>query len=269
MNYCPKCGLPKFDPNWYTWTDGVSAIIPCRCEGTITTNSTAMSQQYYIFTDGKDVFVTDKIEPPLSSNSEDARKEFLSKSVRVENVDIGTNSKYFRWSDGVNCKTFGDEPAAVNHLYPLEADRWRVEYGHYAVLGEKTDLGYKLTGSERTATILPVSQPTEVTGEVSEDEMWDDVWTTIDKADYATNPIIELKSKYTITPKGVGKQNCIPSNAVDKRLRTIKRLTSEVGMSSRYITKLMRQGRLTRYKVGRSTYVSLTEFEEIAKPVHA
>jgi hypothetical protein len=151
MNYCPRCGLPIGFPMNYTG-------MLCSCEETITTNSTTMSQQYYIFTDGKDVFVTDKIEPPLSSNSEDARKEFLSKSVRVENATVrGDKICVF---DVWKVLVGGTE---VNHLYPLEADRWRVEYGHYAVLGEKTDLGYKLTGSERTATILPVSQPQEFT----------------------------------------------------------------------------------------------------------
>lgn len=55
-------------------------------------------------------------------------------------------------------------------------------------------------------------------------------------------------------------------DTIDKKLRTIKRLHEECGISISFIKQLLRQGKLTRYKIGSATYVSLTEFEEIAKP---
>lgn len=50
----------------------------------------------------------------------------------------------------------------------------------------------------------------------------------------------------------------------DKKLRTIKRLHEECGISISYIKQLLRQGKLTRFKIGSATYVSLTEFEQLA-----
>lgn len=51
----------------------------------------------------------------------------------------------------------------------------------------------------------------------------------------------------------------------NKKLRTIKRLHEECGISISYIKQLLRTGKLTRFKIGSATYVSLTEFEQIAQ----
>jgi hypothetical protein len=48
------------------------------------------------------------------------------------------------------------------------------------------------------------------------------------------------------------------------RLRTIKKLNQEVGISVSFIKQLLYEGKLTRYKIGSATYVSLTEFEKLA-----
>lgn len=51
-----------------------------------------------------------------------------------------------------------------------------------------------------------------------------------------------------------------------KNLRTIKKAHQEIGASQSYIKQLLRLGKLTRYKIRSATYVSLTEFENLAKP---
>ena len=51
------------------------------------------------------------------------------------------------------------------------------------------------------------------------------------------------------------------------QLRTIKKASQETGASTRFLHQLITEGKLTRYKVNSATYVSLTEFESIAKPI--
>jgi hypothetical protein len=54
---------------------------------------------------------------------------------------------------------------------------------------------------------------------------------------------------------------------MNKRLRTIKKAAQETGASQSYFKQLLREKKLTRYKINSSTYVSMAEFEAIAKPV--
>jgi hypothetical protein len=54
-----------------------------------------------------------------------------------------------------------------------------------------------------------------------------------------------------------------------KRLVTIKKASQETGASISYFKQLLREKKLTRYKINSSTYISLVQFEEIAKPVEA
>lgn len=56
------------------------------------------------------------------------------------------------------------------------------------------------------------------------------------------------------------------TEAVGLRLRTIKKLSAETGASQSFIKQLLRDGRLKRYHVNTATYVSLTQFEQIAEP---
>jgi hypothetical protein len=49
-----------------------------------------------------------------------------------------------------------------------------------------------------------------------------------------------------------------------KNLRTIKKASDETGASVSFFKQLLREGKLTRYKIKSATYVSLTEFETIA-----
>lgn len=51
-----------------------------------------------------------------------------------------------------------------------------------------------------------------------------------------------------------------------KNLVTIKKAHQVTGASTSYFKQLLRQGRLTRYKINSATYVSLNEFENIAQP---
>lgn len=51
-----------------------------------------------------------------------------------------------------------------------------------------------------------------------------------------------------------------------KRLRTLKKATQETGASLSFFKQLLREKLLTRYKIHSATYISLTEFEELAKP---
>lgn len=52
-----------------------------------------------------------------------------------------------------------------------------------------------------------------------------------------------------------------------KQLRTIKKASAETGASTSFLTQLLEEGKLTRYKINTATYISLVEFESIAKPV--
>lgn len=51
-----------------------------------------------------------------------------------------------------------------------------------------------------------------------------------------------------------------------KNLRTIKKAAAETGVSISYFKQLLREGKLTRYKINSATYVSLVEFEKLAQP---
>jgi len=52
-----------------------------------------------------------------------------------------------------------------------------------------------------------------------------------------------------------------------KNLRTLKKAHFETGASISYFKQLLREGKLKRYKINSATYVSLTEFEELAQPI--
>lgn len=52
-----------------------------------------------------------------------------------------------------------------------------------------------------------------------------------------------------------------------KELRTIKKASEVTGASERFLVQLCEEGKLTRYKINTATYISLIEFESIAKPV--
>ena len=52
-----------------------------------------------------------------------------------------------------------------------------------------------------------------------------------------------------------------------KNLRTLKKANAETGVSISYFKQLIREGKLTRYKIHSATYVSLTEFENLATPM--
>ena len=52
-----------------------------------------------------------------------------------------------------------------------------------------------------------------------------------------------------------------------KELRTIKKASEVTGASERFLVQLLEEGKLTRYKINTATYISLIEFESIARPV--
>jgi hypothetical protein len=51
-----------------------------------------------------------------------------------------------------------------------------------------------------------------------------------------------------------------------KRLVTLKKAHQETGASVSYFKQLLRERRLTRFKIRSATYISLVEFENIAEP---
>lgn len=53
----------------------------------------------------------------------------------------------------------------------------------------------------------------------------------------------------------------------EKALRTIRKAAEVTGASERFFNQLLEEGKLTRYKINTATYISLVEFESIAKPV--
>ena len=55
---------------------------------------------------------------------------------------------------------------------------------------------------------------------------------------------------------------------MERNLRTIKKAASETGASPRFLTQLIEEGKLTRFKINTATYISLTEFEQIAIPIN-
>ncbi len=52
-----------------------------------------------------------------------------------------------------------------------------------------------------------------------------------------------------------------------KNLRTVKKASQETGASVSFFRQLLREGKLTKYRINTAVYVSLTEFEELAQPV--
>jgi hypothetical protein len=50
-------------------------------------------------------------------------------------------------------------------------------------------------------------------------------------------------------------------------LRTLKKASAEIGTSISFLKQLIREGKLTRYKINSATFISLTEFEKLAFPV--
>ncbi len=53
----------------------------------------------------------------------------------------------------------------------------------------------------------------------------------------------------------------------DKKLRSIKKASLETGASVSFFKQLLREGKLTRFKIHSATYVSLVEFENLAQAV--
>ena len=54
---------------------------------------------------------------------------------------------------------------------------------------------------------------------------------------------------------------------MSKNLRTIRKASQEIGASIPFLNQLLQEGVLTRFKIKSATYISLTEFEEIATPI--
>lgn len=52
-----------------------------------------------------------------------------------------------------------------------------------------------------------------------------------------------------------------------KELRTIKKAAEVTGASERFLQRLLQEGKLTKYQINSAVYVSLIEFESIAKPI--
>ncbi|MBL7847242.1 MAG: helix-turn-helix domain-containing protein [Cyclobacteriaceae bacterium] len=52
---------------------------------------------------------------------------------------------------------------------------------------------------------------------------------------------------------------------MDKQLTTIKKASEEIGCSPTFIKQLIKEGLLKRYKIHSATYISMREFESIAK----
>ncbi len=51
-----------------------------------------------------------------------------------------------------------------------------------------------------------------------------------------------------------------------RRLRTIKKASSEIGASISFFKQLIREGKLKKYHINSAVYISLQEFESLAKP---
>lgn len=54
-----------------------------------------------------------------------------------------------------------------------------------------------------------------------------------------------------------------------KNLVTIKKAHQITGASTSYFKQLLREGKLTRFKINSATYISLVEFENLAQPVES
>lgn len=50
-----------------------------------------------------------------------------------------------------------------------------------------------------------------------------------------------------------------------KNLRTIKKAAEITGASERFLVQLIQEGKLTRHKINTATFISMDEFESIAK----
>lgn len=55
-------------------------------------------------------------------------------------------------------------------------------------------------------------------------------------------------------------------DAPDLKLRTVKKASLETGASIAFFRQLLRERKLKKYQINSAVYVSLTEFEQIAKP---
>lgn len=54
----------------------------------------------------------------------------------------------------------------------------------------------------------------------------------------------------------------------EKRLVTIKKAHQETGASTSFFKQLVREQKLTGYYINSALYISLVEFEAVAKPRH-
>lgn len=55
----------------------------------------------------------------------------------------------------------------------------------------------------------------------------------------------------------------------DLKLRTIKRASQEVGISTSFLKQLLREGKLQRFRVNSAVYISLAQFERLAQQEQA
>lgn len=55
----------------------------------------------------------------------------------------------------------------------------------------------------------------------------------------------------------------------DRRLRTVKKMCEETGSSRSFIYTLLKAGAIRRYKIQDVLYISLVEFEALARPVQS
>lgn len=55
-----------------------------------------------------------------------------------------------------------------------------------------------------------------------------------------------------------------PNEMSDKRLVTIKKASSLTGASLSFFKQLIREGKLTRYRINSAIYISMVEFETLA-----
>lgn len=51
-----------------------------------------------------------------------------------------------------------------------------------------------------------------------------------------------------------------------KNLKSIKKASQEIGCSVSFIKQLIREKKLTKFRINSAVYVSLNEFEQIAQP---
>lgn len=51
-----------------------------------------------------------------------------------------------------------------------------------------------------------------------------------------------------------------------KNLKTLKRLSSETGASVSFLKQLIKERKLTKFRINSGVYISMDEFELLAKP---